>query len=48
MSLRIGRAIYRTNSDTPPSGARVGEHVARHRAETESVVEFPVGQQSGV
>ena len=31
-----------------PAGACVGEHVARHRAETESVVEFAVGQQSGI
>jgi hypothetical protein len=30
-----------------PAGACVGEHV-RHRAETESVVEFAVGQQSGI
>ena len=31
-----------------PAGACVGEHVARHRAETESVVEFAIGQQSGI
>lgn len=30
------------------ASARVGEHVARHPAETDSVVEFPVGQQSGI
>jgi len=28
--------------------ARVGEDVNRHRAETERVVEHPIGQQSGV
>ena len=31
-----------------PAGACVGEHVARHRAETENIVEFAVGQQSGI
>ena len=30
------------------ASARVGEHVARHPAETESAVEFPVCQQSGI
>ena len=30
------------------AGACVGEHVARHRAEAESVVEFAIGQQSGI
>ena len=31
-----------------PAGACIGEHVARHRAETEGVVEFAIGQQSGI
>jgi hypothetical protein len=31
-----------------PAGACVGEHVPGHRAETEGVVEFTVGQQSGI
>ena len=30
------------------AGARVGQHLARHRAQTECVVEFAVGQQSGI
>jgi hypothetical protein len=28
------------------AGAGVGEHLARQRAETESLVEFAIGQQS--
>ena len=31
-----------------PAGACIGEQVTRHRAETESVVELAVGQQSGI
>ena len=31
-----------------PAGARIGEHVAGHCAETEGVVEFAIGQQSGI
>jgi hypothetical protein len=31
-----------------PASASIGEHVARHRDETESVVEFPIGQQTGI
>jgi hypothetical protein len=31
-----------------PTGACVGEHVPGHRAETEGVVEFTVGQQCGI
>ena len=31
-----------------PAGACVGKHVARDRAETGSIVELVVGQQSGI
>jgi hypothetical protein len=31
-----------------PAGACVGEHVASDRAETENIVEFVVGQKSGI
>jgi len=31
-----------------PAGAAIGERLARHRAETESVVEFAIGQQPGI
>ena len=30
------------------ASARVGEHVTGHRAETEGLVEFTVGEQSGI
>ena len=31
-----------------PAGARIRQQVTRHRAETEGVVEFTIGQQSGI
>ena len=31
-----------------PAGPRIGEHIAGHCAETEGVVEFAIGQQSGI
>ena len=31
-----------------PAGARIGEHIAGHRAETEGVIEFAIGEQSGI
>ena len=31
-----------------PAGARIRQQVTRHRAETEGVVEFTVGQQSSI
>jgi hypothetical protein len=31
-----------------PAGARVGEHFARHRAETKCVIEFSISELSGV
>jgi hypothetical protein len=30
------------------AGARIGEGLARHRAQPECVVEFAIGQQSGI
>ena len=33
---------------TVPAGARIGERLARHRAQPECVVEFTVCQQSGI
>jgi hypothetical protein len=30
------------------AGACVGKHVPRHHAEAESVIEFAIGQQSGI
>ena len=30
------------------AGARIGEHLAGHRAEAECVVEFAIGEQSGI
>ena len=30
------------------AGARVGEHFARHRAQAECVVEFAIGEQTGI
>jgi hypothetical protein len=30
------------------AGAAIGEHIARHRAQTKSIVEFAIGEQSGV
>ena len=30
------------------AGAAIGEHVARHRAETKGIVEFAIEQQPGV
>jgi hypothetical protein len=31
-----------------PAAACIGEHVLRHRAEDERIVEFAIGQQAGV
>jgi hypothetical protein len=31
---------------TVPAGARIREHLARHRAETERIVDFPISDQS--
>jgi hypothetical protein len=31
-----------------PAGAHVSEHIARHRRQTERIVEFPVREQSCV
>ena len=31
-----------------PAGTRIGEHIAGHCVETEGVVEFAIGQQSGI
>jgi hypothetical protein len=31
-----------------PAGARIGKHITCHGAETEGVVEFAIGQQSGI
>jgi hypothetical protein len=31
-----------------PAGPRIGEHVPGHCAQTEGVVEFAIGEQSGV
>ena len=30
------------------AGTRIGQHVARHRAEAQGIVEFAIGQQSGI
>ena len=30
------------------AGTRVGQHVARHHAETQGIVKFAIGQQSGI
>ncbi len=30
------------------AGPRIGQHVARHRAEAEGIVEFALGQQSSI
>jgi len=31
-----------------PAGPRIGEHVRGHCAETEGVIEFAIGEQSGI
>ena len=30
------------------AGARIGEHLARHRSQTKHVVEFAIGEQPGI
>jgi hypothetical protein len=44
------RLSQHSNESMPaiPAGACIGEHLARHRAEAERIVEFPVREQAGV
>jgi hypothetical protein len=44
------RLSQQTDESMPAvlAGARVGEHLAHHRAEAERIVEFAVGQQSSI